>query len=131
MSDSIREVHDTEPSPPLEDTGRVSEHDAIKARAAVSIQDAFDQLSAMQMALELARFQTHQALGIIADEEAQRKPTWMERVEAKIDKLTELVENLSESRMTDNHRLVVLEDWRDRFARKHCENCEFEKKKAL
>lgn len=83
--------HDTIPCKPLEDTGPVSDHDMNKAMAAIAIRDVVDQLSETQRAMELAEFKAHQAMGMAADEEAARTPTRMERIEAKLVALEQMV----------------------------------------
>lgn len=109
--------------PPLskranEDTGPVSQHDHIKFQAANCIRDAFDQLAETQVALELAEFKTHQALGMAADSEAARVPTRLERLEEKVDRILSLAEELTNSRLEDHQNVIRIDAKLNRHIRR-------------
>lgn len=108
------------------DTGPVSSHDRIKADAAICIQDAFDHLAETQRMLEVAKHVSDRALGMVADQEAERKPTRIERIEAKLDKMLKMLEARDDELLKQHERIVKLETWKTRHAKStHCDTCEF------
>ena len=123
---------DTIPCSPDEDTAPPSAHDTIRARAAISIRDAFDQLEEHKKALELAEYQTHRALGLAADEEAKRVPTRMERIESKLDALVSAMKDLTDGLFEDHQKVVAFDEWKREHVNfdNHCGNCELRRGKA-
>ena len=124
----------TDPAPPSfsipprtdEDTGPISQSDRIKAEAAICIQDAFDHLAETQRMLEVAKHVSDRALGMVADQEAERQPTRLERIEAKVDRMLTMLVAREEELLKQHDRIVKLETWKQRHSvAPHCDTCEF------
>ena len=112
MSDTDpTELASTIPPPAVteHDTGPVSQHDRIKADAAIAIRDAMQAHSEAWLLLELAQHKTDTALGMAADEEAARVPTRFERLESKLDVMLQAMTDLASNLVTVNQKVVVLE----------------------
>lgn len=113
--------------PPDPDTGPISHSQRIKEQAALSLQDAFDQLCETQRMFEAARHMSDQALGMVADQEAQRKPSRLERIEAQlanvatkddIAELKRLIVDLADSFLVDHQKVVSFERWKQEHQHK-------------
>ena len=119
-------VPSTLPPRTEEDTGPISQSDRIKADAARCIQDAFDHLAETQRIMEVVKHVSDKALGMVADQEAERKPTRLERIEAKLDKMLAMLQERADALMQHDARIVKLESWKARHSvSPHCDTCEF------
>lgn len=125
-------VPSTLPPRTEEDTGPISQSDRIKADAARCIQDAFDHLAETQRIMEVVKHVSDKALGMVADQEAERKPTRLERIEANmatkedVAMLKKLIADLTTSILSDHQKIIELDTWKRRHSvSPHCDTCEF------
>lgn len=121
-------MSDTIPAPPIlsslpprtdEDTGPPLPGDVAKAAAAIALLDASQLNEELAAALELARYKAGTAMGMAADEEAQRAPTRLERIEAQNVRILEMLKSIIDSRFDDHQAVVSLQAWKRQHEAEH------------
>lgn len=124
----------TDPAPPSfsipprtdEDTGPTSQSQLFQARAAIAIIDALEATEETKRAVELARYAIDKTMGDVAEEEAKRVPTRLERIEEKLDRIIEMQQKRDDELMRLNAEVVQLKTWQRKHATStHCDTCEF------